>query len=123
MNLRGLFGSRGERVAMRYLRRRKYRILTKNYRCPTGEVDIICSDGDCLVFVEVKTRTSADAGEPEEAINPGKWRRIERTARHYVTRYSLQHRPARFDVVSVVWPKNGAPIIEHFEDAFHPTRG
>ena len=80
-NRRHALGERGERVAQRYLSRRKYRVLAKNYRCPAGEIDLICSQGRAIVFVEVKTRSSDQVQDPQEAIRPNQWRRIENAAR------------------------------------------
>ena len=115
-------GLRGERVAARFLRRHRYRVLVRNYRCAAGEIDLICTQGDTLVFVEVKTRTSDVAADPQEAFRPPQWRRIERAARHFLMQGSAQHRPCRFDLVTVFWPPDGSPHIEHFQDAFQPRR-
>lgn len=115
-------GERGERLARRYLSRRKYRVLAKNYRCPAGEIDLICCQGQAIVFVEVKTRTSDQAQDPQEAIRPSQWRRIENAAYYFLMRHDLADRACRFDVVTVVWPDRGAPQIEHFEDAHQARR-
>jgi len=109
-------GRRGERAAAKFLKRRRCRVLVRNYRCPAGEIDLICSDADAIVFVEVKTRTGDDAQDPQEAITPGQWRRIENAARYFILSRSVEHRPARFDVVTVLWPADGKPHIEHFVD-------
>ena len=123
MNLRLLLGRRGERAAARFLKRhRGHRILTANYRCPAGEIDLITLDQDTVVFVEVKTRASDEPAAPFEALGAHQRRRIENAARYFLMRGKNPHPPARFDVVSIVWPPRGAPIIEHFEDAFRPLR-
>lgn len=121
-NRRHLLGRRGERVAARYLSRRRYRILTRNYRCDAGEIDLICLDAGAVVFVEIKTRTSDQAQDLQESIRPNQWRRIENAARYYVMQHSLTDRACRFDVVTVLWPQRGAPKIEHFVDAFQARR-
>ncbi len=117
---RRLLGIRGERAAVRYLKRQHHRIIARNYRCPLGEFDVITSDGDTIVFVEVKTRSSDEAADLHEAVRPGKWRRVLRTARYYLAERPTVDRPCRFDLVTVMWPRHGPPRIEHFVDAFQP---
>jgi len=116
------FGSRGERAAARYLKRQHHRILTRNYRCAAGEIDLICADCDTIVFVEVKTRSSDTAEEPQQTLRKTQWRRIENAARYFLMQRSAQDRPCRFDVVTVLWAPRGSPRIEHFEDAYQPRR-
>ena len=111
---------RGERAAARHLKRNNYRILIRNYRCPAGEIDLICSEGDTIVFVEVKTRTSERAEDLQQALRATQWRRIVNAARYFLMQKSAQHRPCRFDLVTVLWPACGSPRIEHFADAYHP---
>ena len=115
-----LLGRRGERAAARYLKRHHHRTLVRNFRCVAGEIDLICSHGDTIVFVEVKTRSSNVAEEPQEALRQTQWKRIENAARYFLMQRSVQDRPCRFDVVTVVWPPRGSPQIEHFQDAFQP---
>lgn len=113
---RRLLGDRGERAAARHLRRRGLRIITRNYRTPQGEIDLIARDGDTLVFVEVKSRRQ---GTPAEAVTPEKQRRLTLAALHFMKRHDLLDCPCRFDVVAVVWPEGRRrPEIEHFPAAF-----
>jgi putative endonuclease len=116
-----LLGRRGERAAARYLSRQHYHILIRNYRCVAGEIDLICSEGDTIVFVEVKARTSDEAQDPQEAPRKSQWRRIESAARYFLMQRGAEDRPCRFDLVTVVWPPRGSPQIEHFEDAYQPA--
>ena len=116
-------GSRGERAAARHLRKRGYRIITRNYRCPVGEIDLISTDGDTVVFVEVKTRSSDEAEDPVDTVRPAKWARVERAARYFLMQRARGDYPCRFDVIVVVWPPRGSPRFEHFEDAYQPRRG
>jgi putative endonuclease len=95
-----LLGNRGETLAIKYLKKRGYRILKRNYSAPTGEIDIIAEDEGTLVFVEVKTRTDTLFGTPEEAVNFRKRNRITSTALHYMSRLKKQ-KPARFDIIGV----------------------
>ncbi len=114
-------GAAGEKVAAKTLKRAGYRILDRNYRCSTGEIDLIAADGDTVVFVEVKTRRSDEAADPEVNVTYHKRRNITRAAKFFLMQRRAQDCPSRFDVVSVVLPQDGAPVVEHFIDAFGPT--
>lgn len=111
-------GNRGEARAARYLRRRGYKILARGSRLFPGELDLVALDRDTIVFVEVKTRRSADVGHPAEAVTPAKQRRLTRLAVTFLKHHGLLERPARFDVIAITWPERGRPTIEHFENAF-----
>ncbi len=113
-------GERGENVAARHLRNAGYRIITRNFRCELGEIDIIARDGKTLVFVEVKTRAYDDP-TPEEQVNLAKQQTLTRVAKLYLGRYGTPQPPARFDVVAVVWPNGQNPIIRHTTGAFDAT--
>lgn len=115
-------GRRGERLAARTLKRAGYRILTRNYECKAGEIDVIALDGDTLVFVEVKTRASAKLADPRDAVNFRKQQQLGRVARYYVQAKSAHDRPCRFDVVTVVWGEKDKPKVEHFVNAFELRR-
>jgi putative endonuclease len=77
-------GARGEVLAADYLRRAGYTIIDMNWRCRRGELDIIARDGATLVFVEVRTRSSARLGSPEESVTPAKQRRLAELAATYL---------------------------------------
>lgn len=112
-------GDRGEAAAARYLRRRGCKILGRRNRLKPGELDLVALDRETVVFVEVKTRKSADAGHPAEAVNPAKQRRLTRLAVTFLKRHGLLEHPARFDVIAVTWPEGRRrPTIEHFKNAF-----
>jgi putative endonuclease len=84
-----------------------------------GELDIVAVDGRTVVFVEVKTRRSADAGHPAEAIDDLKERRMTQAALAYLKTHRLLEHSSRFDVVAVTWPAGSKrPTIEHIIDAF-----
>jgi putative endonuclease len=110
-------GRRGEDLAHRYLRTRGYIIVARNYRLSSGdaEADIIAWEGETLVFVEVKTRETAEYGPPERAIGEEKRRHLLRIARQYTRKSGTPWEQIRFDVVSAVLTK--PPIIELFRDA------
>lgn len=93
-------GRRAEERAAEFLRSRGYEIIARNYRWQGGEVDLIARDGDCLVFVEVKARSSRAYGLPEEAITPRKRQRLLRTAQRYLQQHPTEL-AVRFDVVAL----------------------
>lgn len=114
-------GQRGEEAAARYLKRLGYHILARHCRSRLGELDLVAADGRTVVFVEVKTRRSTDAGHPTEAIDADKQRRLTRAALAYLKAEGLLNYAARFDVVAITWPADSRrPTIEHFQNAFSP---
>jgi len=94
-------GRRGERAAEKYLRRNGFRIVARNFRAAGAEIDIVAMDGEVLVFVEVKTRRSRDAGAPEEAVDARKQTRMRRAAEVFASRYRADEIEMRFDIVAV----------------------
>lgn len=94
-------GAIGEVTAARFLRDKGYTILSSNYRCRQGEIDIIASKGGFLVFVEVKTRKQDSLYTPREAVTVAKQKRIIQTAAIYLSKFPTELQP-RFDVVEVV---------------------
>jgi putative endonuclease len=114
-------GRRGEDAAARYLRKLGYVIIARGHRDNIGELDLIAVDGRSVVFIEVKTRTTHDAGHPADAVDERKQERLTRLALSYMKRHDLLECAARFDVVAVTWPARGRPKIEHFKNAFEPV--
>ena len=95
-------GAQAEEQALAYLQANGLRFLTRNYRCRGGELDLIMTDGDMLVFIEVRHRTWNDFGAPEETVTSSKRQRLLLAARTYLVRHPRHaRRPARFDVVSL----------------------
>jgi putative endonuclease len=94
-------GRRGERAAEKYLRRNGYRIVARNFRAAGAEIDLVAMDGETLVFVEVKTRRSRDAGAPEEAVDKRKQTRMRRAAEVFAQRYRADEVEMRFDIAAV----------------------
>ena len=90
-----------ERKAGAYLEKYGYKILEYNYRCRQGEVDIVARDGEYLVFCEVKYRSGAGSGYPEEAVDLRKQKKISKCALYYLMVHGLVDVPVRFDVVSI----------------------
>ncbi|MGA8027120.1 MAG: YraN family protein [Bryobacteraceae bacterium] len=114
-------GRKGEDLAHRYLRNAGFIVVSRNYR-PGGdsEVDIVARDGDALVFIEVKSRTSADFGNPDRAIGDEKQKHIARAARSFATRAGIDWNQVRFDTISIVFTQ--PPSIVHQQDAFFEGR-
>ncbi len=111
-------GARGEKLAAERLQAEGYEILARNYRCDYGELDIIALDGHVLVFVEVKTRESEEAGSPLEAVTPRKQRQIARAALYFAVETRRDEMEMRFDVVGVEFAEDGEPRLEIVQDAF-----
>jgi len=95
-------GDIGEKVAIEYLKKQGYRIIETNFKCKQGEIDIIAADNDTIVFVEVKTRSSDVYGQPSEAVNYYKQRKIVQVALVYLAQRKLFDWMSRFDIVEVI---------------------
>jgi putative endonuclease len=98
-------GKLGEEKARNYLAFKFYKILEMNYRTKAGEIDIIAKDGDCVVFVEVKTRTNDNYGSPCEAVSYYKQKHIINVAKSYIAKIGFEME-CRFDVIEVVISNN-----------------
>jgi len=107
-------GDAGERTARDYLKRLGWRVLETNYRSPSGEVDVIAWDGEEIVFVEVKTRTSGTV-PPEDAVDEAKLRRIAAAGESYVETKRLYRHPWRIDVVAVEGGPDGLRVTRHLK--------
>jgi putative endonuclease len=112
-------GTRGEKLASQFLKQSGYKILYRNFRGRTGgEIDLVCRDGDTLVFVEVKTRTREDFGRPVEAIDRDKRKRISRGGLAWLRLLDDPDILFRFDVVEVIIPEGAPPRLELIKNAF-----
>ena len=120
MGRNNIVGSWGENVAADYLIKKKYRLVSMNYRCRFGEIDLIVSNREYLVFVEVKLRKTDKFASAYEHVDPRKQNRIRTTAEIFLSEYKTDLQP-RFDVIEIYAP-NGSmtatPKINHMEDAF-----
>jgi len=112
-------GKLGEELALKELLKKGYKLKDKNYRFMKGEIDLIMIDGDKLVFVEVKTRQTAEIGEPYLSVTRKKQRQIIQTAHRYIIQKDLDM-DARFDIVSIVH-NSYRTKIEHIDSAFYAT--
>ncbi|MBF0528430.1 MAG: YraN family protein [Deltaproteobacteria bacterium] len=109
-------GRRGEDLALSFLKTKGYKPLIRNFRTRFGEIDLIVQDGQTIVFVEVKSRSSSAFGSAGEAVNHEKIRRLSRAAAAYLTEKEWPERPARFDIVEVDF-SDSKPCLTHWPDA------
>jgi putative endonuclease len=111
-------GKKGEDIACRALKKDKYRIAEKNFRCRQGEIDIIAEDKKgVLCFVEVKARSRDDFGLPVEAVTHHKQKRLLAAAFVYLEKNKIKSRDMRFDVVSVDLNRGESRIIKNAFEA------
>lgn len=111
-------GALGEKIAARYLKQHSYSILETNYRTPEGEIDIVARHKDCLVFVEVRTKTSACFGIPEESITRAKIQKLIAMASQYRQTHENLPEQWRIDVVAIeLYRDNRLSRIEVIENA------
>ncbi len=116
-------GDEGEELAVAYLESKGYTILERNYHFERAEVDIVAYDnGTCIVFAEVKTRSSNTFGEPEEFVDDKKIQNVYKAAEAWIYERKMDGAPVRFDIVSILQKNNEAPDIKHFENAFTQGR-
>lgn len=110
-------GMEGEELAARYLKERGIEVITRNFRCPIGEIDMVGRHGKTVVFIEVRSRTDSRFGLPQESITRSKQKRLTRLAQWYLKRFGLEREPARFDVVAILW-RDGEPEVKWIPNAF-----
>jgi putative endonuclease len=106
-------GQRAEERAAAFLGERGFLIIERNYRCRFGEIDIVAEDGDCLVFVEVRSRSSSGHGDALDAVGLKKQRQVAKVAQAYLDLRRPKHREIRFDVIGITGER-----LEHVPDAF-----
>ena len=117
MNRRAL-GARGESLASEWYVARGYTVLDRNWRTRHGELDLVLEHRQVIVFCEVKTRTTDAFGAGVEAVNREKQMRIRRLAGQWLDAHDRAHRGLRFDVVSILAPRDAPPTIDVYEAAF-----
>jgi putative endonuclease len=115
---RGQLGRRGEELACERLTSAGLRIVARNWRCRSGEIDIVAAGPNLLVFCEVKTRRGHGYGTPAEAVTHAKRARLRQLAAAYLAAEDHPPCSVRFDVVTVTWPHGGSPVVDHLEAAF-----
>jgi len=113
-----ILGRQGEDLAEKILKQKGYIIRERNWKLGDLEMDIIAQDGEMLVFIEVKTRASNQWGEPEDAVDELRKRRLTAGANAYI-KYNRLDNPYRFDIISIVMNDNGLGT-KHIVEAFSP---
>lgn len=116
-NFRQLLGQSGEAAAVKYIKKKKYKIIELNYRNKLGEIDIIAEDQGVVVFLEVKTRSGKGFGSPKESVTLSKQRKLSVVALSWLKSKNMTDVKARFDVVSIVSKKKSTDI-ELVKNAF-----
>jgi putative endonuclease len=113
-------GRRGEDLAAFFLESQGLVVLSRNWRCPEGELDIVAADWarGRLVVCEVKTRSGTAFGKPAEAVDYVKATRIRRLTHRWRAAYKIPYCDTRFDIVSILWPGHGPARVEHLPGAF-----
>lgn len=111
-------GRKGEKIALKYLKKSGFEIIESGFRALRGEIDIIAKEKDTIVFVEVKTRTSYEFGTPLEAVDFKKQAQIKKIASIYISKKFQKFIPCRFDVIGIIMNKKGEPEISHIRNAF-----
>ena len=106
-------GTQNEKLAQKFLKSKGYEILQTNFYCRFGEIDIICKDNNCLVFVEVRSKSYDDFGSPEETIDYKKQQKIIKTANFFIEKSNINYEEIRFDVIAILKGN-----IQHYQNAF-----
>ena len=115
-------GERGEQAAKKYLQQRGLKFLTANFRSGRGEIDLIFRDGDCLAFVEVKTRSSEDWSRPAAAVKAERRRRLSQCALDYLRLLKNPSVKIRFDIVEVLLSAGQVREVRHLPNTFAMSR-
>jgi putative endonuclease len=110
-------GRRGEQLALVHLRNNGYVILTTNWRCSFGELDIVARRGEMVVFVEVRTRCTDSTEAAFISVNPRKQQKLAALAHLYLSAMQLEDAAWRIDVIAIAIPRTGKPLLEHLENA------
>lgn len=113
-------GKFGEQCAADYLEKNGYRIIERNFRCRGGEIDLIATDAEYIIFVEVKLRKNSDYGEAKEFVTYSKQSKVKKTALYYLSGKDFTLQP-RFDVIEVYSQSGeaGSVTVNHLENAFY----
>ncbi len=117
-----LLGELGERAAKKHLKRRGLKFLTANFRTDRGEIDLVFKDSDCLVFVEVKTRSSEEWNRPAAAVNKERRERLTRAGLDYLRLLKNPAVKVRFDIVEVLLADGAVKEIRHLPNSFPMSR-
>lgn len=120
---RKALGSKGEKLAVKFLKRKGYKIIQHNYRCRLGEIDIVAEYDGAVIFVEVRTKRTEEFGIPQSSITAAKRSQVSKAALYYIMEKKLLGRSCRFDVIAITFSTDShKPQIEHIENAFELSR-
>lgn len=111
-------GAMGEEAAALFLENLGYRILERNWRCRSGEIDLIAKQEHILVFIEVRSRSSSRYGTPAESVTARKITQVRQTAAVYLHMNRMGEAPIRFDMISVRLSAETSVVTDHFINAF-----
>jgi putative endonuclease len=110
---RKTLGDLGEQLAKEYLKKKGYKLVETNYRCHSGEIDIVAKHKDCLVFVEVRTKSMLEYGAPEESLSPTKQKHMKKCAYYYLQKLKTLPKNWRIDLVAVELDLSG--VLQRIE--------
>ncbi len=116
------FGKLGERAARKHLRQQGFKFLTANFRTERGEIDLVMRDEDCLVFIEVKTRSSEEWERPAAAVDKERRQRLTRAGLDYLRLLRNPKVKVRFDIVEVLLQEGAVSEVRHLPNAFAMER-
>ncbi|MCS7482609.1 YraN family protein [Umezawaea endophytica] len=108
-------GRQGEDLACEYLERLGLVVLSRNWACRDGELDAVCTDGDQLIVVEVKSRSGVAFGGPLEAVTPEKLARVRKATQRWLMAYRVGWVSIRYDAISVLWTPEGEVRLHHLK--------
>lgn len=112
-------GNYGEDIACRFLEKEDYSIITRNFNCSYGEIDIVASKNNEIVFIEVKTRCQTSFGMPVEAIDNSKKIHIYNSAKYFLYKNNLLNKDVRFDVIEILIYDSGSYNINHLKNIIY----
>ncbi len=116
-------GKVGEEYALSFLKKNGHHIEAVNFRTRSGEIDIITSKDDTIIFVEVKTRKTSFLESPFDAVTTRKKHQISFVALEYLNRKNIHDINVRFDVISIIFDDNNRKQVDHLENAFELSYG
>ena len=112
-------GKLGENIALEYAQQQGYQIIQRNFRCKSGEIDLIAQDKHIVVFIEVRTKTSDAYGPAYNSVTLTKQQQVKRVALGYIAEHNLVNTQFRFDVIGIILdPKTQQPQLDHLQNAF-----
>lgn len=112
-------GKLGEDLALQHILQQQYQIIQRNFRCKTGEIDIIAKDRHIVVFIEVRAKTSDAYGPAYNMVTPSKHKQVKRVALHYISQQNLINTQFRFDVIGITFqPGSDDYQLDHIQNAF-----